>query len=100
VVLGEVQGEEVVALGLGLGTHGTGEPELAEDVTDLVHDLGDQVEPTLPAGAAGHGEVQSRDRAGGVLELALAGGERRPRTPLQRVRRRADLLFGGRVELG
>src|SRR3989454_405325 len=60
----------------------------------------DEVEPALPAGAAGHGEVQAGDRAGGALELALTGLEGGFEPAFQRVRRRADLLFGGRVELG
>src|SRR3989449_5835169 len=39
----EVQREEIVALGLRLGTHGAGEAQLAEDIADLVHDLGDEM---------------------------------------------------------
>src|SRR2546422_3486630 len=100
VILGEIEGEEIVPFGLGLGTDGAREPELAKDLADLVHDLGDEVEPALPASAAGHGEVQAGDRAGGALELALAGLEGGFELALQRVRRRADLLFGGRVGLG
>src|SRR2546422_7694084 len=100
VILGEVEGEKVVPFGFGLGTHGARESELAKDLTDLVHDLGDEVEPALPAGAAGHGEVHARDRAGGALEVALAGFEGGLELALQGVRRRADFLLGGWVELG
>src|SRR2546430_13740014 len=48
VILGEIEGEEIVPFGLGLGTDGAREPELAKDLADLVHDLGDEVEPALP----------------------------------------------------
>src|SRR5881275_921920 len=100
VVLREVQGEKVVPLGLGFGTHGARESQLAEDVTDLVHDLSHEVEPASPAGAGGHGEIHARDGAGGAFEVALAGVEGGLELTFQRVRRRADLLLGGRLELG
>src|SRR5205807_9161681 len=100
VVLGEVEREKVVALGLGFRSDRTGEAQLPKDVADLVHDLRDEVEAAAPDGAPGHGQVQARRATHGALELALAGREGGLELALQPVRPRPDLLPRGRVELG
>src|SRR3989475_5092473 len=98
----EVQREEIVALGLRLGTHGAGEAQVAEDVADLVHDLGDEMAAAVPGGAAGHGEVETCDGTGGAPppELALARGERGFELALQGVGGGADLFLRGGIEPG
>ena len=61
VVRREVEREEVVPLGLHLGPDRDGEPELAEDLDDLVHDLGDRVLCTDPAMPGRHREVDAHE---------------------------------------
>ena len=98
VIVREVERVEVIALGLGFGAHGAGEAQLAEDLADLVHDLCDQMQAALPAGAARHGQVQIPGGDGGALELALARGERRLEIALQGVRDAAHGLAVLRLE--
>src|SRR5213596_3556470 len=101
MVLGEIQGVEVVALGLDVRPHRAGEAELVEDLADLVHHLRDEVQPARPAGAPGHGEIDTgRGPGGGVFQVALPRGERRLEILLQGVGLAADLLLGGGLELG
>jgi hypothetical protein len=51
VVLGKVEGGEVVPIGLRFGTEGDREAELAEDPVDLLDDESDRVLGALPATA-------------------------------------------------
>ena len=100
MIPGEVQREEIVALVLDFRTDGAREPELAENVADLIDDLRDEVKPGPPGGAPRHGEIQPRHDSRGVLEGALARGKGGLELALERVRGRPDLLLGGRVEPG
>src|SRR5207245_10897773 len=81
-------------------SHRACEAQLTEEVADRVHDLCDEVEAAAPDGAPGHGQVQASRGPRGALELALAGRERSLELALQCIRRRPDLLPGGRIELG
>src|SRR6266566_1086479 len=86
MILGKIEGVEVVALGLRLGTDGAREPQLAEDVADLVNDLRDNVEPTAPLRAAGHGAIDARRRGAAALQLELSRLDGALQLALQRVR--------------
>src|SRR5439155_18751105 len=90
---------EVVALGFDLGAHGAREAELAEDLADLVHDLGDEMQAAPPLRPARHGQVRAGRAVRRALQLALARLERRLELALQGVRRRAHRLAGGRLKL-
>src|SRR6266566_5260111 len=97
MILGKSEGVEVVALGLRLRTDGAREPQLAEDVADLVDDLRDNVKPTAPLRAAGHREVDVGDRRDAALEIALALFDGALELALQRVGGTAHALaFLGR----
>ena len=54
VIGGEVEREEVVPVGLDLGTQGDGEAQGAEDLRDLLDDRGDGMHGADPASARGH----------------------------------------------
>ena len=99
MVLGEVERGEVIALGLGLRPDGAGEAELVEDLADLVHHLGDEVETAPPLGAPRHREVELAGDARGRLERPLVGRERLLELALQGVRGRAGGLALRRGEL-
>ncbi len=75
----EIEGAEVVPLGLRLGAHRDGEAELAEDGDHLVEHTGDRMERADPAAPARHGEVPlgAARRPGRRRELRLPRGERR-----------------------
>ena len=98
MILGKIEGVEVVALGLRLRTDGAREPQLAEDVADLVDDLRDDVDAAAPLGPAGQREIDVGERGGTALELALAVFDRLLELALQRVRLTADAFAGLGVE--
>src|SRR3989442_1009493 len=100
VVVGEVEGVEVVALRLRLGADRAREAKLVEDLADLVYDLGDQVQAAGPAGAARHGEILALGGARGALQRALARRQRGFELALQGVGRPADGLALLRLEGG
>src|SRR5207248_3718661 len=69
-----------------------------EDLADLVHHLGDGVQPARPVGAAGHGEIEAGSAGGGALQVTLPGRERRLELLLQGVGGAADMLLGSGLE--
>src|SRR5438552_15357218 len=69
MILGEIQRVEVVALRLGFRAGDARETELAEDVADLVDDLGDEMQSAPPLPAAGHRVIHIGERRGAALEL-------------------------------
>ncbi|OLC73317.1 MAG: hypothetical protein AUH78_13970 [Gemmatimonadetes bacterium 13_1_40CM_4_69_8] len=99
VVLGEIEGGEIVALGLHLGADGPGEAHLVEDLADLARHLGDEVEAAGPGRAARHGEIGRSARAGGARQGTLPRRERRLELALQLVGRRSHGPAGLGVEL-
>ena len=77
-VLGrEVQGCEVVEVGLDVGPFGDGEAHVGEDGDQFVHHLHGRVHAALPAGRGGQGQVHPLGRQAGLqfsgLQLGLAG---------------------------
>src|SRR3989441_787055 len=100
VVVGEVEGVEVVALRLRLGADRAREAKLVEDLADLVYDLGDKVRAAGPGGAAGHGEILALGGARGALQRALARRQRGFELALQGVGRPSDGLALLRLEGG
>src|SRR5260370_16772792 len=98
MIFGKIERVEVVALRFRLRTDGAREPQLAEDVADLVDDLRDNVEPTAPLRAAGHGEIDARQRAAAPLQLELACLDGALELALQRVRNATDAFAFLRIE--
>src|SRR5437867_12367056 len=92
MIFRKIERVEVVALGLRLRTDGAREPQLEDDVADLVDDLRDNVERTAPLPAAGHREVDVGERRGATLEIALALFDGALEVVLQRVRSTAHAL--------
>src|SRR5438552_16719963 len=68
MVLGKIQRVEVVALRLGFRAGHAREPQLAEDVADLVHDLGDEMQPDTPLAATQQRETEARQIRRELLE--------------------------------
>src|SRR5256885_17006852 len=71
MVLGKIQRVEVVALRLGFRAGHAREPQLAEDVADLVHDLGDEMQPATPLPAARQREIDTGQIRRALLDTAL-----------------------------
>src|SRR5712691_5048236 len=92
MIFGKIERVEVVALGLRLRTDGAREPQLAEDVADLVDDLRDNVEPTAPLRTAGHREIDPCQRGAAPLQLELSSLDGALEIALQRVRSTAHAL--------
>jgi hypothetical protein len=100
MVLGEVQRVEVVALRLGFRSDDAREAELFEDVADLIHDLGDDVDAAAPLAPARHGEIDRGETRHAALELALARCDGALEFPLQGVRGAANLSSYVGIETG
>ena len=86
-----VEGDEVVPLGVHLGSARTGEAQAAKDGADVVDDLADRVHGAAPPAARGQGQVES----GGPLR-PLGRGEL-AQTFLERFRESLLRLVGGRA---
>src|SRR4029077_8306785 len=90
MVLWKIQRVEVVALRLGFGAGHAREAELTEDVADLVHHLGDEMQPATPLAAARHREIDAGQSRRALLETGLARVDRALELALQRVGGAAD----------